>query len=47
MAARLHRQLIRAGNGADRPKRGDEVIIEYTGWLHDPGAAANQYRGQE
>ncbi|KAF2002241.1 peptidyl-prolyl cis-trans isomerase [Amniculicola lignicola CBS 123094] len=29
---------IRQGNGVDYPKKGDEVAMEYTGWLQDTSA---------
>jgi FK506-binding protein 1 len=47
MSQTLQKQLIRSGNGVDKPKKGDEVTIEYTGWLYDASQAANQYRGAE
>lgn len=45
MASQINKKLIKAGNGKDYPRAGDEVIIEYTGWLHDPAAAANNNKG--
>jgi len=47
MASQLQKRLIKDGNKADYPKPGDEVTIEYTGWLYDAGAASNQYRGSK
>ena len=47
MATELRKQPIRDGNGTDRPQRGDEVTVEYTGWLYDAHAAANNYRGKQ
>ena len=47
MASTLQKQLIKHGNGVDKPKKGDEVTIQYTGWLYDASKAANQYRGKE
>ena len=34
----VERQLVSPGNGADYPKKGDTVTIEYTGVLEDPHA---------
>jgi len=47
MSQTLQKKLIQSGNGVDRPKKGDEVFIQYTGWLYDASATANQYRGNE
>jgi hypothetical protein len=47
MSQTPHKQLIREGNGVDKPQKGDEVTIEYTGWLYDASQAGNQYRGKE
>jgi len=35
------------GNQQDKPKKGDEVTIEYTGWLYDVNKADNGYRGDK
>jgi hypothetical protein len=40
-------KLIRSGNRIDKPQKGEEVTVEYTGWLYDASEAANQYRGVE
>ena len=47
MSQGLQKQLIRSGNGVDKPQKGDEVTIQYTGWLYDASQAANHYRGKE
>jgi len=41
------RSVSAQGNGHDKPKKGDEVLIEYTGWLYDHGKADNGYRGDK
>ncbi|KAI4161121.1 MAG: hypothetical protein LQ342_005158 [Letrouitia transgressa] len=41
------RKVLKDGNGVDKPKKGDEVTIEYTGNLHDESQAGNDYRGKE
>ncbi|KAI4211786.1 MAG: hypothetical protein LQ351_005427 [Letrouitia transgressa] len=41
------RKVLKDGNGVDKPKKGDEVTIEYTGNLHDDSQAGNDYRGKE
>jgi FKBP-type peptidyl-prolyl cis-trans isomerase len=47
MSGTLQKQLIKSGNGVHKPQTGDEVTIQYTGWLYDASQAANQYRGTE
>ncbi|MCJ1366058.1 hypothetical protein MMC16_005183 [Acarospora aff. strigata] len=39
------RTVLRNGNGVDRPQKGDEVTIEYTGCLYDEKEENNQFRG--
>jgi len=34
----VDKQVHRAGNGVDIPQKGNEVSIEYTGWLYDEQA---------
>ena len=42
------RKVLKQGNGVDKPKKGDEVTIEYTGNLYDEAAgASNDYRGKQ
>jgi len=42
------KEVLSKGNGADRPKKGDEVTIEYTGNLYDESAGAgNNFRGKQ
>lgn len=41
------RKVLKEGNGKDKPAKGDEVTIEYTGNLHDEGAQHNDYRGKQ
>ncbi|KAJ9637024.1 hypothetical protein H2204_004947 [Knufia peltigerae] len=43
----LQKKLVRPGNGQDFPKTGDEVTIEYTGWLYDGSKADNDYKGKQ
>jgi FK506-binding protein 1 len=47
MSQTLHKKLIKSGNGVDKPNKGDEVTIQYTGWLYDASATDNQNRGKE
>ena len=47
MSSQLQKKMVKEGNKSDYPKHGDEVAMEYTGWLHDAGAADNQYRGNK
>jgi len=32
------KKLISPGNGTDKPKKGDNITMEYTGNLYDPNA---------
>ena len=41
------RKVLKQGNGTDKPKKGDEVTIEYTGNLYDEKYADNDYRGEK
>ena len=41
------RKLLKPGNGTDKPKKGDEVTIEYTGNLYDEKYPDNDYRGEK
>ena len=43
----VEKKVLKSGNGVDRPKPGDTVTMEYTGWLSDPNAAANGYKGKQ
>jgi len=35
------------GNQQDKPEKGDEVTIEYTGYLYNASKATNDYRGNQ
>ena len=42
------RKLIKEGNRTDRPTKGDEVTIEYTGNLYDPCVGLeNDFKGEQ
>jgi FK506-binding protein 1 len=41
------KKVLKDGNGVDKPDKGDEVVIDYTGYLYDPNAASNNYMGAE
>jgi FKBP-type peptidyl-prolyl cis-trans isomerase len=47
MATQLDKKLLSAGNNKDYPKAGDEVAIEYTGWLYDSSKADQNYKGNQ
>lgn len=47
MASQVNKKLLQQGNGQDYPKPGDEVTIEYTGWLQDPSATSNDNKGKQ
>ncbi|KAK4963737.1 Fork head 1 [Elasticomyces elasticus] len=41
------KQLIKEGNGTDKPKKGDQVTMEYTGNLYDQSKASSGYKGKQ
>ena len=43
----VDKKILKAGNGTDKPQKGDEVTIEYTGNLYDESKADNDYRGDQ
>ncbi|EXJ80837.1 peptidylprolyl isomerase [Capronia epimyces CBS 606.96] len=45
--SQFERKVITPGNGVDYPQTGDQVTIEYTGWLFDPSKAANGFKGTQ
>jgi FK506-binding protein 1 len=47
MSQTVQKQLIKSGDGVHKPQKGDQVTIQYTGWLYDASQAANQNRGKE
>jgi hypothetical protein len=42
MASEFKKDVLSPGNGKDHPEPGDEVTIEYTGWLHEAGKPDNK-----
>lgn len=36
------KQVLTAGNGVDKPKKGDTITMEYTGWLYDDSKTNNK-----
>jgi len=43
----VSKTLLEAGNGSDTPKQGDKIAMQYTGWLYDPNAHANDFKGEQ
>jgi FK506-binding protein 1 len=43
----VEKKVLKPGNGVDRPKKGDTVTMEYTGWLQDLSQAANDNKGKQ
>ncbi len=35
MPEALQKEVVREGNGTDKPKAGDTVSMDYTGWLYE------------
>ena len=42
MPEALRKEVVRAGNGTDKPKAGDTVTMDYTGWLYDASQPDNR-----
>lgn len=36
------KQVLKQGNGSDKPKAGDNVSMVYTGWLEDTSKSDNK-----
>jgi FK506-binding protein 1 len=47
MAQKLDKKVLSEGNKTDYPQQGDEVAMNYTGWLYDASATDNQNRGNK
>jgi FK506-binding protein 1 len=43
----VEKKVLKTGNGTDKPKAGDTVTMEYTGWLYDPSAADSGFKGNK
>jgi len=43
----VDKKILKEGNGTDKPKNGDNVTMEYTGWLYDQKQASNDYKGKQ
>jgi len=43
----VEKKVLKDGNGTDKPKAGDTVTMEYTGWLYDASASANGFKGKK
>jgi hypothetical protein len=41
------KKVLKQGDGVTRPQQGDEVIMEYTGYLYEASQAANDYKGNK
>ena len=42
------RKVIKEGNHIDRPSKGDEITVEYTGNLYEPSAGPEKdFRGEQ
>ena len=42
MSDTLQKEVIRPGNGSDKPKAGDTVTMDYTGWLYEADEPNNR-----
>ncbi|KIW91760.1 uncharacterized protein Z519_07729 [Cladophialophora bantiana CBS 173.52] len=47
MASQLQKVILSPGNNSDYPTRGDEVLIEYTGWLYDASNPDEDFKGSQ
>ncbi|KAI9693117.1 MAG: FK506 binding protein proline rotamase rapamycin-binding protein [Bathelium mastoideum] len=43
----VDKKILKNGNGKDFAKAGDNVTIEYTGYLYDPNQYGNSYKGKQ
>ncbi|KAF2235642.1 peptidyl-prolyl cis-trans isomerase [Viridothelium virens] len=43
----VDKRTLRSGNGQTFAKAGDNVTIEYTGYLYDPSQQTNGFRGKK
>ncbi|KAK3082180.1 hypothetical protein LTS18_000110 [Coniosporium uncinatum] len=43
----VQKKVLKQGNGVDRPKAGDQVSMEYTGYIYDTAQATNDYKGKQ
>ena len=41
------RKVLSEGNGSDKPQKGDDVTIEYTGNLYDEAVEDEFHRGKQ
>ncbi|ERF76785.1 hypothetical protein EPUS_02324 [Endocarpon pusillum Z07020] len=42
MSETLQKEVISPGNGIDKPKAGDVVTMDYTGWLYEKNQPENR-----
>lgn len=42
MASQFNKEVLSKGNEKDYPKKGDNVTMEYTGWLYDTSKPENK-----
>lgn len=47
MSLTLRKTVLRDGNKVDYPKQGDEVEVDYIGWLYEAGDLVADHRGRE
>jgi FK506-binding protein 1 len=38
----VDKRTVQLGNGVDWPRKGDNVTMEYTGWIYDPTKPENK-----
>lgn len=42
------RKVIKEGSGSEMPKEGDEITVEYTGYLYDPNVGPEKdFKGEQ
>jgi FKBP-type peptidyl-prolyl cis-trans isomerase len=47
LSTSLSKTVLQAGNASACPTKGDEVTVEYTGWLYDTKSTDPYHRGKE
>ncbi len=43
----VEKMILQQGDGVTRPKQGDNVTMEYTGYLYDANNEANSFKGEK
>jgi hypothetical protein len=47
MATTFTKEVLAQGKSTDKPKDGDTVGMQYTGWLYEESKADNDFKGKQ